>query len=165
MKTRRVKTETGLELYNPETDMLVDTLEYTTELIATHNGRITLHNPATGNHRTFQIRTIPEDSTFAPGKRVVELLTGPDNESNYRGFGFVDVRVGGFVEIHLWRKATEADANFKAFADMLLRPVAYAARGIEYLFEGRCRRCNRALTTPESIKRGIGPVCAIAERS
>jgi hypothetical protein len=28
----------------------------------------------------------------------------------------------------------------------------------------RCRRCGRALTTPESIASGIGPVCASKER-
>jgi hypothetical protein len=30
----------------------------------------------------------------------------------------------------------------------------------EIYHEGRCGRCGRALTDPESIKRGLGPLCA-----
>lgn len=29
--------------------------------------------------------------------------------------------------------------------------------------ETRCRRCNKPLTDPDSIKAGIGPVCARVE--
>jgi hypothetical protein len=32
--------------------------------------------------------------------------------------------------------------------------------GYRLLVEGTCVRCNRRLTTPESIESGIGPVCA-----
>ena len=45
--------------------------------VRTHNGTITIHNPKTGDHRTFQIKTQPADAKFAPGRRVVSLLTGP----------------------------------------------------------------------------------------
>ena len=31
---------------------------------------------------------------------------------------------------------------------------------LEVWHEGRCGRCNRALTVPESIASGIGPECA-----
>jgi hypothetical protein len=36
----------------------------------------------------------------------------------------------------------------------------WADRGYRIHLEGRCLRCNRPLTTPESIRRGIGPICA-----
>jgi hypothetical protein len=51
------------------------------------NGRYTIQNRTTGEHRTFIIRTQPKDSKFAPGCRVAALLTGPDNDSdaNYQG--------------------------------------------------------------------------------
>ena len=32
--------------------------------------------------------------------------------------------------------------------------------GFEIMHEGRCCRCNRTLTHPDSIKTGIGPECA-----
>ena len=31
---------------------------------------------------------------------------------------------------------------------------------VEYRFEGKCRKCNRKLTNPDSIDNGIGPECA-----
>lgn len=118
--------------------------------ITTHNGRITLRNPSTGGHRTLRIRTIPKDSKFAPGQRVAELLIGGDNDNDYQGFGFV---VGGTVSV--WRsKQTQA---FAWYAKFLANPERFPE--IEVFFEGRCRVCNRALTTPESVESGIGPVC------
>lgn len=123
--------------------------------LATHNGTITIENPATRQHRTFSIRTQPEDAKFAPGQRIVALLTGPCNESDYQGFGFV--AEDGTVLV--WRSKRGGD--FEKFADMLANPVSWMTRtGVNYLFEGRCIRCNRKLTTPESIRTGIGPVCA-----
>jgi hypothetical protein len=32
--------------------------------------------------------------------------------------------------------------------------------GVEVWHEGHCMRCGRALTVPESISTGLGPVCA-----
>jgi len=34
---------------------------------------------------------------------------------------------------------------------------------ISSYFAYTCRRCGRALKTPESVKRGIGPICLIKE--
>lgn len=122
--------------------------------VATHNGFVTMVNTNTGNHRTVRIRTQPQDSRFAPGKRVVSLLVGPDNENSYRGFAFADEQ----GNVSVWRRFKGTD--FETYARMIERPEQYAARGVEYKFEGRCRVCNRTLTNPESIDAGIGPVCA-----
>lgn len=121
--------------------------------LATHNGFVTATNPATGDHRTFQVKTQPEDSSFAPGERVISLLVGGDEET--RGFGFVkDGRV------ILWRKHRDSKA-FRAYASMIEDPQHWEDKhDIEYLFEGKCVVCNRRLTHPESIRTGIGPVCA-----
>lgn len=119
----------------------------------THNGTVTIHNPATGEYRTFQIRTQPKDSRFAPGKRIVALLCGPDNESDYDPFAFVDDR-----NVHVWKK--KRGGIYEIYARMLANPPAFQAKGAEYLWAGTCRCCNRKLTVPSSIKSGIGPVCA-----
>lgn len=126
----------------------------------THNGIVTLVSPRTGNHRTFRIYTRPEDSDFAPGKRVLYLLIGPDQiwNTNWKGFAFVSDR-----GVHVW-KSKRGDAGekskFEIYADMIENREKWQARGVEYKFEGRCRVCNRTLTNPESIDAGIGPVCA-----
>lgn len=127
------------------------------------NGRFTLRNRTSGEHRTLEIKTQPIDAKFAPGERVVSLLTGPNNEADYTGFGFVNDQ-----GIHVWNKKRSTngtksewewcaeilwslalDGGFSPFADRY-----------EFLMEGRCMKCNRVLTTPESILTGIGPICA-----
>jgi hypothetical protein len=106
--------------------------------LTTHNGCVTIISPRTGDHRTVRIRT------QRSGERVVELLTGPDN---FRAFGYF--RAGG---VELFRRH-HGDRFFEWIAKWLKSP-----RG-EYLFEGRCRKCNRRLTEPESIRCGLGPKC------
>lgn len=122
--------------------------------IFTHNGTLTLENPATGNHRTFKIRTIPADSDFAPGERVVGLLTGPDNTSDYTWFGFVKPE-----RVIVWKK--HRGGVYDTYARMLANPEPWEAKGVVYHWDHVCcRKCGRDLTTPESLESGIGPVCA-----
>ena len=45
-------------------------------------------------------------------------------------------------------------------AEMALFPAWAADRDFHFFHMGRCCVCSRALTHPESIKTGIGPVCA-----
>jgi len=121
--------------------------------IRTHNGVITVENTVRRTHRTFRIRTQKEDAKFAPGERILSLLTGPDNTSSYTQIGFV--KDDGSVR--LWRNyRTE---QYERLVRVLQNPAHYRSLGCVYHFEGRCRRCNRALTTPESVRSGIGPVC------
>jgi len=135
--------------------------------IAIHNGIVTVHNEATGHHRTFRVRTIDADGDSPlAGRRVVELLTGPDNTADYQGFAFVGP-VDGRVSV--WRryrgvgrdKATgrPVRTDWEKFGAMLERPGEFERRGLRYVIEGRCRRCNRVLSTPESCRTGLGPVC------
>lgn len=115
-----------------------------------HNGIYTLTLPD-GGHRTWKIHTRKNHVKFAPGKRVISLLTGPDNESDYEMVGFVDDRgikpwgrfghLGKFTDV-IWRLATGELVD-----------------GYSLLVSGRCVRCNRTLTTEESIRRGIGDEC------
>jgi hypothetical protein len=128
------------------------------------NGKYTVESTQTGEHRTFWIETQASDAEFAAGRRVVSLLTGSQNDDPacYTNFGFVEesgilifpskLMAGGPKWIQyadlLWTLAL--DGAFSRWAD----------RGFTILLEGACCRCNRPLTTPESIRRGIGPICA-----
>ena len=124
------------------------------------NGTYTIHSGKTGEHRTFRISTQNEKAEFAPGKRIVALLTGPDNESDYTGFAFIDDQ-----GIHVWSKKRD-EGLWDQYAEMLWSLALdasfspWAERGYRLMMEGRCVRCNRKLTEPESILTGIGPVCA-----
>lgn len=121
--------------------------------LRTHNGCVTITNPQTKNWRTFRVHTQPGTAKFAPGKRILSLLVGPDNVSDYQSFAFVD---GGKVKV--WKSKRSRD-NLR-FVAMLEDPEGFMRRrGLKYSFEGKCRKCNRRLTTAESIERGVGPKC------
>jgi len=125
------------------------------------NGCYTITNRTTGEHRTFRIRTQGKDSAFASCKRILSLLMGSNNEHDYRGFAFV----GRDGSIRLWRKMDLP--HYRAYARLirwtLVEPRAEALAKYEIQAEGRCIVCNRKLTHPDSIKTGIGPICAQRE--
>jgi len=125
--------------------------------LATHNGRVTVVSRKSGEWRTVRVRRLPADSSFAPGQRVLELLTGADNESDYRAFAFVS----DAGAVHVWRKH-QSSAVMCWLADAVANPERFQAAAV-FVAEGACRRCNRALTTPESVLSGIGPTCAERE--
>lgn len=126
-----------------------------------YNGCLTVTNPATGNHRTFRIKAVMKGKLA--GRRIIQLLTGPDNTSNYNGFGFVN----DDGTISVWKKFVGDTVGglkdvtvYEQLADIVQHADWFAQeRGLRYQFSVRCRRCNRELTDPESIECGIGPVC------
>lgn len=120
--------------------------------LGTHNATITLASPKTGDHRTFKIATA-KNGPLA-GKRIISILIGPNNESDYLGLGFV--QRDGFIS--LWQKYR--GTQYEKLVDLLERAEYWAGRGVQYLTVGHCRRCNRLLTHPESIISGIGPDCS-----
>jgi hypothetical protein len=132
---------------------------------AIHNGSYTIENSATGEHRTFRIRTQPADSRFAPGERVVALLVGPDNSHDFQGFGFV--KPDGITVFRSKRGDGKKSAH-EVYAAMLWSLARlgegspWHKRGYRILASRTCLRCNRKLTTPDSIKMGIGPECRLA---
>lgn len=133
------------------------------------NGIYTIENEA-GDHRTICIRTQKKDAKFAPGQRIASLLAGPDNENDYQGFAFV-----GDEGFRVWRskRGKKSVSTFEWYA-LILEAINFAPSDIErveltvtlkdhaykILMEKRCVVCNRKLTTPASIRAGIGPICA-----
>lgn len=131
------------------------------------NGRYTIQSKQTGEHRTFWVRTQEKDAKFAPGRRTVSLLTGSQNDdpSCYTTFGFAE-QDGIFVFPSKRPGPDCTTDNWLKYADLLWTLALdgafsrWADKGFTILMEGACARCNRTLTTPESIRRGIGPICA-----
>lgn len=132
------------------------------------NGTFTIVNPE-GQHKTFRIKTQPQDAKFAPGERLLELMVGPDNENSFRGIAFVAEN-----GIHLWRsQASHENQWFVGLFERLAlertdeevecgnitinTPKGERTYGV--IASKRCMRCNRKLTTPESCEKGIGPKC------
>lgn len=105
-----------------------------------------------GGHRTFRIETQDADATFAPGKQIIAFL-GKDAE--FVSFGFVNGRY-----VNPWRRFQSGYGLVLDAARFLVGGDMQAAGKMYALRSGNCWRCNRTLTTPESIQAGIGPVCA-----
>ena len=124
--------------------------------IRRHDAVLTLVSPRTGEHRTFRVRSIHRGNL--EGKRVVEMLEGPDNGSDYRAFAFV----GDDGRVMVWkayRGESGERSQWERFGDLLARPALWHARGVQYLISLNCRRCGRPLTHPASITDGLGPHC------
>lgn len=120
-----------------------------------------------GAHCTFRIRKPNERAPF-----FVKLLTGQDNTNDYTYIGiyqppFNDAPITqGYVPLKLTKgsKLSEFSTPVKVFnwAVRLIFLGQQLPEGYTIRHEGRCCRCGRLLTTPESIQRGIGPECAKA---
>lgn len=124
------------------------------------NGTHTIESTRTGDHRTVRVSRQKADAKFAPGQRIAELLVGPDNENDFQGFAFVTDE----GELRVWKK--KAGKITTAIAAILAdltssepESTEWFRRGYWLHTSGMCFRCNRKLTTPESIETGIGPVC------
>ena len=100
-----------------------------------------------GEHATFRISHQADDARFAPGKDVIGVMEGTDNHI-YTSVGFVNSG-----RVVLFRKNQGADRWWVPFLDKL---TADPEASLDAL---NCRKCNRLLTEPDSIAKGIGPYC------
>lgn len=122
------------------------------------NATLTLRNVDSGNRFTYRIDTPKKQKN--PNKPVffVNVMDGCDNET---GFTFVGTIFGKNVyKHHKGSKIGERDKSvgvIKAFLDFLSKNKM--PKSVEVWHEGKCGRCGRKLTVPESIYTGIGPDC------
>lgn len=128
-----------------------------------NKGTFTILNEKTGQHRTFMIRRQDKDASFAPGKQIVSIMKGTDNEHDFRGFGFIDN-----TNIVMWKRSLRENPiqDIDKMAHILHSMLRLGLRspffdkGLTIMPSTTCFICGRKLTNPESIETGIGPVCA-----
>jgi hypothetical protein len=119
------------------------------------NARVTLRSLKTGKHFSFKVSK-PEGAKA----HFVKVLDGPDNTSDYAYIGFIrDEReyVWGGDKARMGVDAPSNQAFAWTFRHLLRGEVPSE---LQIWHEGRCGRCGRVLTSPESIVMGLGPVCA-----
>ena len=86
-------------------------------------------------------------------EQVCKYLSGSDNDSDYTGFAFLRG-----TTVQMWSRFRDNTRLARAMEIILGDPDA---SGEAYAIESnRCFRCNRTLTVPSSIHRGLGPECA-----
>lgn len=88
----------------------------------------------------------------------IDAMVGPDNVDDYEYLGSVH-NLNGEV-FNRKRPAMASDPRAHAI-NWLLRQLNgdKLPETVEFFTSGKCAVCGRALTTPESVARGIGPKC------
>jgi len=117
-----------------------------------------------GNRFTYKVSKLKEKYKTDPnGDDVffVSVMTGTDNEHSYSYMGTVFATKTGVKTFKLTRKSrvTKETLSYIAFTYVMNHLYNGTLKGVEIFHEGRCGRCNRKLTVPESILNGIGPEC------
>lgn len=129
-------------------------------------GTFTILNKSTGNRFTYRI-SMPEDANKkVDPPRFVKVLAGPDNNMDYKYLGVLKLKPHGlYLHLSPKSKISSHAPSFKSLTWLLemLNRNRELPPNFEFYHEGRCCRCGRKLTTPESIKDGIGPVCCVKQ--
>lgn len=124
----------------------------------------TLVMKADGSRRTFRVRMPPESKT--PGCFFVDMLTGPENTTDYRYVAYLFTGNDGALHLKPFKgiNTPTTDTLKWLLNEINNRKAQLVAvnfnRHVEFWHVGSCGRCGRPLTDPESITRGLGPKCA-----
>jgi hypothetical protein len=152
---------------------LVDPTSIRTYLFA-GNSTFTLVSKATGRRFTYKVKSVAQDRNFQWSTNnqnrnffFVSVLTGPDNtRDSYTYLGEL-IRQEPSGHCFAWRhgrkSAVSPDAlSAKGFAWFVAKIESSSdiKDVLEFWHEGKCGRCGRTLTVPESIESGVGPECA-----
>lgn len=110
---------------------------------------VTFLNPQTGNRFTYKVVKHKTDDVY-----FVHVLTSPDM---YKYIGLIKN-----FNFHYSRKSTiERDSKSVIVFDYVLLNLWQDTLNdrIEIYHDGRCGKCGRQLTDPESVQSGLGPYC------
>ena len=120
------------------------------------NAVITLESENTKNHFTYKIKRADND----PNLYFVNLLHGQDNLNDFSFIGCVYRNTCTFVPRHKYRDVGISywPPSFRAI-NFFFSHIDNIPNKLHVYHEGRCGRCGRRLTTPESITCGLGPEC------
>jgi hypothetical protein len=123
---------------------------------------LTVQNILTKNRFTFKIKKLESEKKRAPEMPdlyFINVLTGPDNT---RAYSFVGTLYENLRFKYSGKSRITEDAKsiimFKWFIQHLANKTL--PDYISVFHEGKCGKCGRALTVPESIQSGFGPECS-----
>ena len=125
------------------------------EFILAGKAVFTLLSVNTGTRFTYKVKLADKQNENEPDLFFVSLLNGPDNYENYVYIGII--RNGEF-RTTAKSKVSDDAPSLKAFAWTWKR-IDDIPDTIQIWHEGKCGRCARKLTVPESIQSGFGPEC------
>ena len=116
------------------------------------NCTFTLYSEKTKLRYTFRVRSRKNNEWYR-----VERLYGDDNTKDYRYIGCFKLDRHNLLSTK-FDNYGPAESQIKYFLNVLYGSLKWPPTMYMYP-SGRCARCGRLLTTPESIKMGFGPKC------
>jgi hypothetical protein len=135
--------------------------EQAREFILAGKSRVTIKSLVTGNHFSYRItKNKPRPGVEYREMWFVDLLSGPNNELDWRYMGVVDSQQD--YQFRQTMKSAVKEGKGREVWEWVWEKLRQGVlpEGVEVWHEGRCGRCGRLLTTVESISRGLGPECA-----
>jgi hypothetical protein len=124
----------------------------------------------TGGNAIFTLKSLKTQTRFTykvyydKSNFIVYVLTGNDNTANYSYMCHIipdTMEMKKITNSKFTPNSTAYVAFEYVFYNLLTRQTMPK---VEIWQSGRCCRCGRLLTVPESIESGIGPECAGKER-
>lgn len=139
-------------------------------LAPAHVARFALAGDATftlsGKESRFTFH-VEKNAKKAGPAYFVKVLTGPNNTRDFTYLGCIFQDGERFTYAHGRKSKIGQDAPsaraFGWFSKTLFAGKLEESRALQVHHEGRCGRCGRALTVPESVETGLGPVCSSKE--
>lgn len=108
-------------------------------------------------HRTYSIRETPDskerDSLYTK-KFFVKVLV----VDSYMYIGMLELKNGDLI-FKITAKSYRDVKAINGFKWLLKHLEQDFVEKVRLYHEGICSRCGRGLTNPDSIERGIGPIC------
>ena len=129
------------------------------EFILAGNAHFTIRSKKTSKRFTYHVLKRRKSNTGQP-IYFVKVLTGPDNNQSYTYLGTIFSDTLKYVHGRKSSISFTAPSNqaFGWFWASTMK-VGNIPSTVEVFHEGRCGRCGRRLTVPESIRSGFGPEC------
>lgn len=138
-------------------------VEKALDFITAGRAIVTFKSVKTGTRFTYKVSVSKKNEKIL----FVGLLNGNDNLNDYAPMCYIrldDCKLPTILKsTKTW--ISEDAQSYKAFKYVFNNLVlGIEMKGLEIWHEGRCCRCGKLLTVPESIENGIGPECIKKER-
>lgn len=125
------------------------------DFIFAGNSLFTVLNTQTGNRFTFKVKSAKKTEGEEQNVHFVRILTNPEV------FEFIGTTFDGKYHHSKKTRISEDAQSVRVFKWLINQLVlGTLPETVEIWHEGRCGKCGRVLTVPNSIEFGIGPECA-----
>lgn len=136
------------------------TAEQVERFMMSGNATLTVISLRTGTRFTYKVKR-PDDFKPERPSWFVSVLNGSDNEHDFAYIGLITGAAEPAFRLTKGSKLADSAPSvvaFSYFSRFLFMRDAVSPL-LEVWHEGRCGRCGRKLTVPESVEQGFGPEC------